>query len=236
MAFVAVAAMGLVLTSCNTTVEVAKRKHRKGYHVSISNNKSTASQVSETVSSTEAYVANVDSPAVDTAKHDHVAPSENGNTVAFVDSPSVDTAKHEHLIPSGLENTVAKIDSPAVDTVKSEKAFRSMNKMTLAQKFKAVKSVRKQLKQMKKQGFNAAGDDDWEVDSDVMFVLLFILALFIPPITVYLIKGKSNAFILNLILFAIGYIGLGIATIPNLVWLCALLAVVHAILVLLGHS
>ena len=179
--FVAIAAIFLVLTSCNTTVEVAKRKHRKGYHVSISNSKMKKSQISETVSSSKVYFVAVDSPSVDTPSVDtvkYVSPSENENTVTFVDSPAIDTIKQGKFILLGLENTYAKIDTPALDTVKSEKVFRSKNKMTLAQKFKAVKSIKKQFKQIKKQGFKAYGDDDWEISNDAMFIVMIVLAIF----------------------------------------------------------
>lgn len=234
IAFVAIAAISLVLTSCNTTVEVAKRKHRKGYHVSISNSKTKKSQISETVSSSKDYFVAVDSPSVDTVKH--VSPAENENTVALVDSPAIDTLNQEKFMVLGLENTCSKIDTPALDTVKSEKTFRSMNKMTLAQKFKAVKSVKKQLMQIKKAGFNGYGDDDWEISNDVMFIVMIVLSIILSPLAVYLVKGKSNSFILNLLLWLIGFLGLGIVGIPNLVGICALLAIIHALLVVLGHS
>jgi len=217
MAFVAVAAMGLILTSCNTTIEVAKRQHRKGYHVSISNNKTEKGQVSETVAKSEIKAEKIE--------------------LAVVDSPAVDSSKVEKLYPSAFETVVASVDTPAVDSSKTEdKVFSSMKKMTIAQKVKTVKQVRKQLKQMKKQGgFTAAGDDDWEIDSDVMFVVMIILAIILPPLAVYLIKGKSTSFILNLLLLLVG-IGVGYALLGGLVWWAGLLALIHAILVVLGHS
>ena len=38
-AVIAILSFSFALTSCNTTLEVTKRKYRKGYHVSISNSK-----------------------------------------------------------------------------------------------------------------------------------------------------------------------------------------------------
>jgi len=232
-AFVAVASLGLFLSSCNTTIEVAKRKHRKGYHVSISNTKSVGGQ--------NMQLAVVDSPAVDTTHEDHIFETPKFE-MALLDSPSVDTTHHEghdHLMNQVPSFEVATLDSPAVDTTHEDHMIPAMPKMSLAKKVKTVNQIRKQFKQLKKSGMQTAsygGDDDWEIDSDVMFVIMILLAIVLPPLAVYLIKGKSNAFILNLLLFLIGYLGLGVATIPNLVWLCALLAIIHALLVVLGHS
>ena len=67
------------------------------------------------------------------------------------------------------------------------------------------------MQQLKNQnGLQAASNDDWEIDSDVMFVVMIVLAIILPPLAVYLIKGKSNAFILNLLLWLVG-VGVGIA-------------------------
>ena len=42
IAVFAIVAFGMALSSCNSTIEVTKRQHRKGYHVSVSKKKSEA--------------------------------------------------------------------------------------------------------------------------------------------------------------------------------------------------
>lgn len=208
-------ALGLVLASCNTTIEVAKRKHRKGYHVSINKNNKENFVVQQDVAET-VELANVDSPAVDTAtvKTSVVAPK---------------TEEKKVVEKSENEATVLTQENNNSVTKKKEK-------LTFVQKVKAVKQVRKQLKELKQSGALDGSDD---IDSDVMFILLLILAIILPPATVFWIKGKeSNAFKLNLILWLIGLLGLGISigTGINLAWLAMVIAIIHAVLVLLGNS
>ena len=110
--------------------------------------------------------------------------------------------------------------------------------LKLAQKIKTVKRIKSKVKQLKHQnGVKAAADED--IDSDIMFLLLLILAIILPPATVYLIKGRDSfSFKLNLVLWLIGFLGLGLAAITtiNIVWLAYVLAIVHALLVLFGNS
>jgi len=75
------------------------------------------------------------------------------------------------------------------------------------------------------------------VDSDVMFIIALILAFLIPPLAVYLVDGVSNRFWLNLVLFllAIGIAGALVSVIGSLTWLLMLIAIVHALLIVLGE-
>lgn len=219
-AFVAIASIALFLSSCTTSIEVAKRKHRKGYHVSITKNKTEKGQLN---SAEFIDLAAVDSPSVDTVKIEPMI-LDQATELAVIDSPSIDTVKTDQAL-SNLKSMISSNDE-----VKSEK-------VSFVQKVKAVNKVRKQFKKLRKdEGFKAASsDEDWEIDSDVMFVIMIVLAIILPPLAVYLIKGKSNAFILNLLLWLVG-IGVGYALLGGLVWWAGLLALIHAILVVLGHS
>lgn len=211
-AMLSVVAMGLLLASCNTSIEVAKRKHRKGYHVAF-NKKNEKSIIEKSVAETVEF-ASVDSPAVDTAK---VTPA--------VEAPKTEALKVEEKAAN--ESTVIAKKSESLTSNKKEK-------LTFVQKVKAVKQVRKQLKQLKQN--RALADDD--IDSDIYFILLLILALLLPPAAVYLMKGKeAAAFKLNLILWLIGLLGVGLATVGNIgiAWLAMTLAIIHAVLVLLGE-
>ena len=222
-AFVAIASIALFLSSCTTSIEVAKRKHRKGYHVSITKNKTEKSQLN---SAEFIELAAVDSPSVDTVKIEPMI-LDQATELAVIDSPTVDTLKTDKV----LQNFKNMISSN--EEVKSEK-------LSFVQKVKAVNKVRKQFKKLRKdEGFKAASsDEDWEIDSDVMFILMLLLAWVLPPAAVLLVKGKdSGSFKLNFILWIIGVIGLGASLAGfGLGWLAMLLAIIHAFLVVLGHA
>tara|TARA_Y100000589_G_scaffold14017_1_gene11309 strand:- start:1485 stop:2165 length:681 start_codon:yes stop_codon:yes gene_type:complete len=216
--FIAIISFAFALSSCNTSLEVVKRKHRKGYHVSLSNSQNQKSQIFETGSK------------------DLIV--ENNFELADIDSPAVDTSGVDELFPSGYKPYLAHIDSPGLDTTELINTKPLKGKLTLAQKIKTVKRIKKKVRQLKNQnGLKAASDDD--IDSDIMFLLLLILAIILPPASVYLIKGRDSfSFKLNLILWLIGFLGLGLAAVNaiNLVWLAYVLAIVHALFVLLGNS
>lgn len=220
VAFIAIASLGMLVSSCSTSIEVAKRKHRKGYHVSINHNKTEKGQIKMKES---IEFASVDSPIVDTVNIEPMI-LDQSTELAALDSPSVDTVKTDEVIPS--------IKSMLSSSEKQSK------KQTVVQKIKTLNKVRKQMKQLRKSdGFQtASSDDDWEIDNDVIFIIMVVLAIVLPPIVVYLIKGKSNAFILNFLLWLIGF-GLAYAILgPGIAYLGGLLAIIHALLVLFGHS
>ena len=215
---IAIISFAFALTSCNTSLEVVKRKHRKGYHVSLSKSQNQKGQV------------------VEISPKDLVV--KNFAELAVIDSPAVDTSDIDKLLPLRYKSYLAVVDSPDVDTTKQINIIPLKSKLTLAQKYKTVKKIKRKAKQIKHQsGLKAASDDD--IDSDIMFLLLLILAIILPPASVYLIKGRDSfSFKLNLVLWLIGFLGLGLAAITaiNLVWLAYVLAIVHALFVLLGNS
>lgn len=66
-----------------------------------------------------------------------------------------------------------------------------------------------------------------------MLIVLVILALLIPPLAVFIYEGASTRFWIDLILALIG-IGLGWWLFgPSLAWLCAVVAVIYALLIVL---
>lgn len=70
------------------------------------------------------------------------------------------------------------------------------------------------------------------VDSDVMLILCIILAFLIPPLAVYLTEGVTGRFWLNLVLFLLGW-GIG-GYLGGIFWLCVIIAIIHALLIVLG--
>jgi len=214
--FIAIVSIAFLLTSCNTSLEVVKRKHRKGYHVSISNSQNQKGHLFE--------------PSRNYLEAKNLVKLDN------IDSSAIEKLDLDELLPLNHQSSIAAIDSPNIDTTHQIILAPSKSKLTLGQKINTVKRIKKKMQQLKNQnGLQAASNDDWEIDSDVMFVVMIVLAIILPPLAVYLIKGKSNAFILNLLLWLVG-IGVGFVLLGGLVWWAGLLALIHAILVVLGHS
>jgi uncharacterized membrane protein YqaE (UPF0057 family) len=67
---------------------------------------------------------------------------------------------------------------------------------------------------------------------DVELILLVILALLIPPLAVFLFEGSSQRFWIDLILALVGY-GVGFWLLGGLGWICALVSVIYALLIVL---
>ena len=79
-----------------------------------------------------------------------------------------------------------------------------------------------------KTTFSAAASSD-----PVMTILLVILAIFLPPLAVALYEGITKRFWIDLVLFVIG-IGVGFWLFGGgIAWLCALAAVIYALLIVL---
>lgn len=69
-------------------------------------------------------------------------------------------------------------------------------------------------------------------NSDVMLILLIILAIIIPPLAVFIYEGASTRFIIDLILAILGWGAFGIF--GGIFWLCGLAAIIYALLIVLG--
>lgn len=65
-----------------------------------------------------------------------------------------------------------------------------------------------------------------------MLILLVILAFLIPPLAVFIYEGATSRFWIDLVLAIIGY-GVGFWLLGGLGWLCALAAVIYALLIVL---
>lgn len=67
---------------------------------------------------------------------------------------------------------------------------------------------------------------------DVELILLVILALIIPPLAVFIYEGATQRFWIDLILAILGY-GVGFWLLGGLGWVCGLIAVIYALLIVL---
>ena len=87
-----------------------------------------------------------------------------------------------------------------------------------------ISEKKNNFKPLKKQSAPAA---------DVSTILLVILALIIPPLAVFLFEGATNRFWIDLILAILGW-GVGFWLLGGLGWVCGLVAVIYALLIVLG--
>jgi uncharacterized membrane protein YqaE (UPF0057 family) len=98
--------------------------------------------------------------------------------------------------------------------------FKSLSKKEKKSKFKAAKKAIKDFKADRKAGK--------EVSTNTL--LLVILALFVPPLAVYLHQGTTNnKFWITLLLFVLGLLGVFF-----LGWYLILASIIYALIVILG--
>jgi len=69
--------------------------------------------------------------------------------------------------------------------------------------------------------------------ADVSTILLVILAIIIPPLAVFLFEGVTKRFWIDLILALIGW-GVGFWLLGGIGFLCGIVAIVYALLIVLN--
>jgi uncharacterized membrane protein YqaE (UPF0057 family) len=101
-------------------------------------------------------------------------------------------------------------------------AFRSLPRKEKMKRFKEAKKEIKAFKAARKAG----------MEPDTNTLLLAILALFLPPLAVYLHQGETNnKFWITLLLFVLGLIGGFIFS-----WFLLLASIVYALIIILGSN
>lgn len=174
-------AVAVALSSCNSSIQIAKKRHSKGFFVSIgSDNHSYESKARP------------------------VAVSEQ-NTTETVAQEEVATANSETT--KELQSKVATVAATgATSETKTSAPVKSSAKKKTS-KLKKALQVKKAIKEHK-----AAND------ADVATLLLVILAIILPPVAVFLVRGIDIHFWLSIIL-------------TLLFWLPG---IIHALLVIFG--
>ena len=73
-------------------------------------------------------------------------------------------------------------------------------------------------------------------ESGAMLVLLVILAIFIPPLAVFIFEGVTTRFWIDLVLAIIGWAAFGLlfGVVGGLAGLCMLAAIIYALLIVLS--
>jgi uncharacterized membrane protein YqaE (UPF0057 family) len=121
-----------------------------------------------------------------------------------------------------LVSEINDVDPVGNSKKKSFKNKRSDKKLGSHKKTK-IKDVLKAVKEAKSS----------RSDDAIMIVLLVILALILPPLAVGIYEGITGRFWLVLVLWLLGW-GVGWWLLGPLGWLCSLVAVIMALLIVLG--
>lgn len=138
----------------------------------------------------------------------------NDEPVAYAPAMASATTNNEEVVLS--ESVNAETLNSTVSTIEESSDERST--VRSAEKIKTVKVL-------KKRSNNAPA-------SDVMIIVLVILAIIIPPLAVFIFEGVTGRFWIDLILAILGWGAFGLF--GGIFWLCGLAAVIYALLIVLG--
>lgn len=162
-------------------------------------------------------------------KHAEVDSKEE--TTGKVETPIIKTQQEEVVV--NQEVATVETSNETNTPVVSPKEDNNVAKTVSKEDAKAVtKKPMNQIQAVKKV-LNAKKAATVDTSDPLILILLVILALILPPLAVFLVDGASNRFIIDLILWIIGW-GIGFWLIPHLAWLCSIIAVVYALLIVLG--
>lgn len=214
-----------ILGSCSTSNEVAgngfiqKRKYTKGYHIDKKNNWSFRKDKKD-----------IDNEVV-ISQVEEMGPSDwNKNVLSNTDSHG--DKIEQAVLPNKIENKAAPITNQNSEGVVCE--IEEQTKETIAVEkieFKKFKSNRRKMVQQKVKELKDANSSS----IDIEILILVILAIVIPPLAVYLYDGVSNRFWLDLVLWLVGigllYWLLG----SSIAFLGGVIAIVYALLIVLGE-
>lgn len=126
------------------------------------------------------------------------------------------------VLPSSTPAPVptAKPDPAAIKAALNE--FKSLSKKEKKSRLKEARKAIKEFKKEKRQGMDPSTDT----------LLLVIIALFIPPLAVYLHQGETNnKFWITTLLFVIGILGAFLLS-----WALILASIIYALIVILGNG
>jgi uncharacterized membrane protein YqaE (UPF0057 family) len=122
-----------------------------------------------------------------------------------------------------VEATTAVTNEPAIGAVQEAmKEFKSLSRHDKRIRIKEMKKALKQFKADKREGA--------EISTNTL--LKVIIAIFIPPLAVYLHEGEiTNRFWISVLLTVLGYLLFGFA---GVLFLGSLPGIIYALIVILG--
>lgn len=213
--FIGLALLGvLVLGACSTSNDVVgggifqKRKYTGGVYWDRSEKVKPAKENGEE----EFDIFRIE----EESQKKYVSSTTIRNDEPVADAPAMASAttNNEEVVLSGSVN--AETLNSTVSTIEESSDERST--VRSAEKTKTVKVL-------KKRSNNAPA-------SDVMIIVLVILAIIIPPLAVFIFEGVTGRFWIDLILAVLGWGAFGLF--GGIFWLCGLAAVIYALLIVLG--
>jgi uncharacterized membrane protein YqaE (UPF0057 family) len=210
-----------ILASCATSSDVVdgglfqKRKYNKGFHI----NKTKKIATPKTLEN-EVEMANVvleEKVSNDFVSNNQVVsstPEQNNKENNFSNE-----SKISEIEIISINNEDSKTENNEIKNVNNQNFRRDIIKRSINKSSRVTSFISSNVSQ---------------TSSDAMFILLIILALFLPPLAVFIFEDASKRFWITLILWAIGW-GVGWALLgPGLAGVCSLAAVIYALLIVLG--
>lgn len=211
-----VAALGifasLLMNSCSTNNEFAKQKYTNFKH-----SKHHTNPVKSNYPSSEAIVNK------DVVKKEAIALPAADNTATVATSqentPAIQKNESNYTAVTDKANSTPAKPKQNI-AISNKKAITHTGKFATLRAFKATASALK-----KSESPAASGDVD--------LVILVILAIFIPPLAVYLKEGATTRFVIDLILALIGIFAWWIFPFAGLAYLAA---IIYALIIVLGKA
>ena len=231
ISIVSILMIGLMF-SCATSNDVAsnrgiqKRKYNKGFYVEKGPKLGGDSKRFEQVENENTLDENT------VAIEEPTERKSSEPEVVFVTEETAENSAFETEIEPEVEPGVETEEVPKVSTKKSENVTNLetvvQEKTRMPTKLKnSVKKVIDRTKSLTPQDMTRGGST-----SLLVLVLLVIIALILPPLAVILYDGVGRPFWIDLVLWLIG-IGVGFALFGPLgAYLCALIALIYALLVI----
>lgn len=215
--FITMTLLAVIVASCSVSQNTVgggvfqKRKHTKGFYFNRqSNGKAASSDESSAIRKQEKDEV---AALVVKAEEKAVIITENHSV-----SQDVELVK-ENLIAVNDEAVSGKMDNETTPILNKENGSNELIQGSPEQDHFIMKK-HSQLKSV-------------DTSDPIMLILLVILAIILPPLAVFIYEGATKRFWIDLILAILGW-GIGFAFLGASGWLLGLIAVIYALLIVLG--
>lgn len=210
-------ALLVFLSSCGS-LSVTRMRYNRGLNIDWFGHKDDAGRA--TVKKEK-----VKKPTVVVAENEAKTEAENE---AIVEEQTVQSI--ENANPAEIEQVVGNTAAKAAPSQKKMTVQKNKVKSTPAKReHRVVNKVKAAVTTMSHKQQTAQTNEDEE---GIMLVLLIILALFIPPLALAIHSGIDGAFWTDLLIWLVGILLYGV--LGNLGYILIVIAVVYAILLILG--